>query len=176
MFGGCGKRPPAVKEASQFRDKGYQNYDKNMDEIFRFMIAKLRLSEYKRVDEKYDRAVAKAQRIYEKQVKLKAGPDGRVPAADAILLDKQKAAALKESEDLKIQLKSQIDQALDGTAAAYQKNKINLALANKINALIHQYDDAEVDLTAANAAIDELAKILTDFDVLKPQVPPNPNP
>jgi hypothetical protein len=58
--------------------------------------------------------------------------------------------------------------------AARERNKINLAVATKLNAAIEQYENAGIDMSAAQKGIDEIFELLQRANIITTGKAPGP--
>lgn len=171
LITGCkGQRPEKVSAAVTERDKAIRTYVANDNAADAFLIEKYMEAERKRVDLLFELKVNEINEAIRKDLEAlaKKNPNGKLELTPAqamdvsAQLDAKKLAALK-SRDEKYQEIAQVGKLL---MAAREKNKINLAIREKLNAAIEEYENAGIDMSAAEKSVAEILQLLKQYELL----------
>lgn len=164
---GCGSRPPEISNAEIQSDRAIQTFVDNTDQQQAFLLEKLRESEYGRVDTAYKNKLAEIDASIESAMKRLAGADGNITLTPGQVksineqLNAKRLLALQSREALR----RDVDDVIATLYDAMDKNKLNLAVALKINAAIKRYDDAGIDMSAAQEGIDAIFALLKKYNI-----------
>lgn len=178
-FGGC-TRPKEVSAASKARTDSIKTYVANDEVEDAFLIEKYKESEKKRVNMAYKLKMEELKAATHQDLRRQAAksPDGKLTMSPQQAFwamqdveDKKEAILLKRDMML-----GQVDIAVSALYAARKRNKLNLAVATKLNDVIEEYENAGVDMTAAQKGIDSIFKVLEKYQIEIPQGPPSPPP
>jgi len=171
LITGCnGKRPQQVSAAVIERDKAIRTYVANDNAADAFLIEKYMEAERKQVDLLFELKVNEINEAIRGDLEAlaKKSPNGKLELTPgqamnvSAQLDAKKLAALK-SRDEKYQEISKVGKLL---MAAREKNKINLAIREKLNAAIAEYENAGIDMSAAEKSVAEILQLLKQYELL----------
>lgn len=168
---GCqSTRNPAVQNAVTQRDKAVRVYVLNDQAEDSFVIEQYRKSEYNRISLAYDLKIKEISAALEKDLrslaaqntsgKIELTPDQTQSVIDQVQVKKD--AALKSRDDMR----DKVDIVVSALYAAREKNKLNLAIATKLNAAIEEYEQAGVDMSMAQEGIDSIFEMLQRHNVI----------
>jgi vancomycin resistance protein YoaR len=135
-----------------------------------FVIEQYRKSEYNRISLAYDLKIKEISAALEKDLrslaaqntsgKIELTPDQTQSVIDQVQVKKD--AALKSRDDMR----DKVDIVVSALYAAREKNKLNLAIATKLNAAIEEYEQAGVDMSMAQEGIDSIFEMLQRHNVI----------
>jgi len=175
---GCGPRPKKVTAAAEARNDAVKTYVMNDNAADAFLIEKYKESELKRVDMAYKLKMAELKAALKRDLETMAKASGGVlkftPEQAASVIEKveNKKTAILLQRDIMMR---QVDTVARALYTARERNKINLAIATKLNEAIEDYEGAGVDMTAAQKSIEAIILLLQKHNVLDekgPGVPP----
>jgi len=166
VLSGCwGTRPPEVAKAAAERDKALQTYVANADAEYTFLIERYREAEYARIVARLNAKYKEIDEAVQKDLAKLAGPDGKIaitPAqAESVLTQvrTKKQQAFESAESYK----KKVDEVVQALYAANAKNKLNLAIATKLNEAVKAYEDAGIDMSMAQQGVDQIFLLLEKY-------------
>lgn len=146
LLSGCFSKPnPQVNEAMDFRDQALLNYSANTDVIVGAILDGYRQAALKQVEDFYQQDL--------KKVASNMDASGKVDAAKAVQF-------LLEADQIRQQRKQAIEEQVSKALAAYNESKKDLVIAQKLNQVLKAYENAGVDITAAQTAAQQIISIL----------------
>ncbi len=146
----CSPPDQRANEAMDVRDQALLQFSANTDVLVDGILQGYRAAQLQQVEGFYAQDLAK--------VSANAGADGKVDAAKAVQF-------LLEADRLRQQRRAQVEDQVAKALATYRESKRDLIIAQKLNQVLRAYENAGVDLTAAQHAAEQLIQIL------KPQPP-----
>jgi tricorn protease-like protein len=159
-----------LQSAVSQRDKAVRTYVTNDGAEDAFVIESYRKAEYSRINLSYDLKEKEISLALERDLRDLAAknPSGKLELTAAQTqnvieqVEEKKKAALQTRDGMK----EQVDMVVSALYAAREKNKLNLAIATKLNAAIEQYEEAGVDMSVAQEGIDSIFAILEKYNLL----------
>lgn len=143
----CSAPDARVGNAMDLRDQALLNYSANTDVVVKGILEGYRGASLKQVEDFYAQDLSK--------VATNAGPDGKVDAAKAVQF-------LLEADQQRQQRRKDVDDQIAKALAAYEESKKDLVIAQKLNQVLRAYENAGIDITAAQNAAQQI------IDILKP--------
>ena len=145
---GCfgGARPPVVSEASNTKRKAYQMYAEGQEQILDAILAAYKAEARARISLGMQKDIETARHNAEKT-------DGKVSIDQALtfaqkLMDERDAAMFK------------VDASVSQLREIMARNKVNLAIAMKLDEAIEAYETAGYDMSAAKNAVGEIMDLI----------------
>lgn len=147
LIAGCApRRSPELKAADATRRKAIETYASASSQVQAATQDAYRQECFKHIDDLFTWDLEKLDRA--------AGPDGKLPVADA------KAYLLKIMAQREVN-RGAVDAKLVNLNAALATNQRNLITFLRLDDMMQEWEDAGIDPTAAQNAINSIISILT---------------
>lgn len=141
----CASPDPRANEAMDVRDKALVQFSANTDIVVEGILQGYRAASLQQVEDFY------AQNL--KKVAGNADATGKVDAAKAVQF-------LLEADQQRQSQKAAIEEQISKALAAYRESKRDLVIAQKLNQVLREYENAGVDVTAAQSAATQIIELL----------------